>query len=229
MVTQQALVPIVHLLCRDISSTSILIAFVIVLVSMIFHELAHGLVAYWLGDDTAKSEGRLTLNPTKHLDPFLSILLPLMMFISGGPVFGGAKPVPVNSLNLKHGVWGMALVAIAGPLTNFVLALVGFLIGYYSGAFMTGVGIWGEILADVVTINLGFGVFNLIPIPPLDGSRVLYAIAPDGVRNVMAQMERWGILVVMFLVVLAPGVISAIMGGAINGILEVFYWIVGVR
>lgn len=94
---------------------------------------------------------------------------------------------------------------------------------------MTGVGIWGEILADVVTINLGFGVFNLIPIPPLDGSRVLYAIAPDGVRNVMAQMERWGILVVMFLVVLAPGVISAIMGGAINGILEVFYWIVGVR
>lgn len=207
----------------------VLIAFVIVLVSMVFHELAHGLVAYWLGDDTAKSEGRLTLNPTKHLDPFLSILLPLMMFISGGPVFGGAKPVPVNSRNLKHGVWGMALVAIAGPLTNFVLALVGFLIGYYTGAFMTGAGIWGEILADVVTINLGFGVFNLIPIPPLDGSRVLYAIAPDGVRNVMAQMERWGILVVMFLVVLAPGVISAIMGGAINGILEVFYWIVGVR
>ena len=80
-----------------------------------------------------------------------------------------------------------------------------------------------------MTINLGFGVFNLIPIPPLDGSRILYAIAPDGVRNVMAQMERWGILVVMFLVVLAPGVISAIMGGAINGILEVFYWIVGVR
>lgn len=207
----------------------VLIAFVIVLVSMIFHELAHGLVAYWLGDDTAKSEGRLTLNPTKHLDPFLSILLPLMMFISGGPVFGGAKPVPVNSRNLKHGVWGMALVAIAGPLTNFALALVGFLIGYYTGAFMTGAGIWGEILADIVTINLGFGVFNLIPIPPLDGSRVLYAIAPDGVRNVMAQMERWGILVVMLLVVLAPGVISAIMGGAINGILEVFYWIVGVR
>lgn len=161
----------------------VLIAFVIVLVSMIFHELAHGLVAYWLGDDTAKSEGRLTLNPTKHLDPFLSILLPLIMFISGGPVFGGAKPVPVNSRNLKHGVWGMALVAIAGPLTNFVLALVGFLIGYYTGVFMTGAGIWGEILADVVTINLGFGVFNLIPIPPLDGSRVLYAIAPDGVRN----------------------------------------------
>lgn len=207
----------------------VLIAFVIVLVSMIFHELAHGLVAYWLGDDTAKSEGRLTLNPTKHLDPFLSILLPLMMFISGGPVFGGAKPVPVNSRNLKHGVWGMALVAIAGPLTNFALALVGFLIGYYTGAFMTGAGIWGEILADVFTINLGFGVFNLIPIPPLDGSRVLYAIAPDGVRNVMTQMERWGILIVMLLVVLAPGVISAIMGGAINGILEVFYWIVGVR
>jgi len=206
----------------------VLIAFAIVLLSMIFHEVAHGLVAYWLGDDTAKSEGRLTLNPVKHLDPFLSILLPLMMFITGGPVFGGAKPVPVDSRNLKHGVWGMALVAMAGPLTNFMVALVAFLIGYYTGAFMVGAGIWGEILADVVTINLGFGVFNLIPIPPLDGSRVLYAIAPDGVREVMARMERWGIFIVMILVVMLPGLVSTIMTGAINGILEAFYWIVGV-
>lgn len=206
----------------------VLIAFAIVLLSMIFHEVAHGLVAYWLGDDTAKSEGRLTLNPVKHLDPFLSILLPLMMFITGGPVFGGAKPVPVDSRNLKHGVWGMALVAMAGPLTNFMVALVAFLIGHYTGAFMVGAGIWGEILADVVTINLGFGVFNLIPIPPLDGSRVLYAIAPDGVREVMARMERWGIFIVMILVVMLPGLVSTIMTGAINGILEAFYWIVGV-
>lgn len=209
------------------SFVGILVAFAIVLVSMIFHELAHGLVAYWLGDNTAKEEGRLTLNPTKHLDPFLSILLPLLLFISGGPVFGGAKPVPVDSRNLKHGVWGMALVAIAGPLTNFLLAFVAFLLGWYTGAFANGAGMWGEILADVVAINLGFGVFNLIPIPPLDGSRVLYAIAPDGVREVMARMENWGIIIVMVLVVVAPSVVNAVMGGAINGILKAFYWVVG--
>ncbi len=211
-----------------INLTALLIAFIIVLVSMIFHELAHGLVAYWLGDDTAKEEGRLTLNPMKHLDPFLSALLPLMLALSGGPIFGGAKPVPVDSRNLKHGVWGMALVAIAGPLTNFLLAFVAFLIGFYTGAFADGAGIWAEILGDVVAINLGFGVFNLIPIPPLDGSRVLYAIAPDGVREVMARMENWGILLVMILVVFIPGLVNTVMGGAISGILKVFYWVVGI-
>lgn len=211
-----------------INLTGMLIAFVIVLVSMIFHELAHGLVAYWLGDDTAKREGRLTLNPTKHLDLFLSVLLPMMLFLSGGSIFGGAKPVPVDSRNLKHGVWGMALVAVAGPLTNFLLAFVAFLIGYYTGAFAEVGGIWGEILGDVVAINLGFGVFNLIPIPPLDGSRVLYAIAPDGVRELMVRMESWGILIVMILVIALPGVVSVVMGGAINGILSLFYWAVGV-
>lgn len=208
------------------SLVAVLIAFAIVLVSMIFHELAHGLAAYFLGDDTAKEEGRLTLNPLKHLDPFLSVLLPLMLFVSGGPVFGGAKPVPVNSRNLKYGVWGMAIVAIAGPLTNFVLALVAFLVGFHTGAFVSGAGIWGEVLADVVTINLGFGVFNLIPIPPLDGSRVLYAIAPDGVREVMARMENWGIIIVMVLVVAVPSIVNTVMGGAINGILDFFYWLV---
>lgn len=211
-----------------INLTALLIAFIIVLVSMIFHELAHGLVAYWLGDDTAKEEGRLTLNPMKHLDPFLSVLLPLMLALSGGPIFGGAKPVPVDSRNLKHGVWGMALVAIAGPLTNFLLAFVAFLTGFYTGVFADGAGIWAEILGDVVAINLGFGVFNLIPIPPLDGSRVLYAIAPDGVREVMARMENWGILLVMILVVFIPGLVNTVMGGAISGILKVFYWVVGI-
>jgi len=205
----------------------VLIAFLVVLMSMIFHELAHGMMAYYLGDETAKAEGRLTLNPLKHLDPFLSVLLPLMLFLTGGPIFGGAKPVPVDTRNLKHGVWGMALVAIAGPLTNLLMAFLAFLLGYYTGAFEAGAGIWGEILVDVVMINLGFGVFNLIPIPPLDGSRVLYAIAPDGVRRVMERMEGWGIMIVMILVIALPGVVNVVMGGAINGILEAFYWVVG--
>lgn len=210
-----------------INLTVVLTAFIIILVSMVFHEFAHGLVAYWLGDTTAKEEGRLTINPMKHLDPFLSVLLPLMLALSGGPIFGGAKPVPVDSRNLKYGAWGMALVAIAGPLTNFLIAFIAFLIGWYTGAFAGDAGFWSEVLVDVVLINLGFGVFNLIPIPPLDGSRVLYAIAPDGVREVMSGMERWGILIVMIIVIALPSVVSTVMGGAINGILEIWIKLVG--
>lgn len=207
---------------------SVLIVLVVILVSMMLHELAHGYVAYLLGDDTAKREGRLTLNPLKHLDPVLSVAMPLLLFLSGGPVFGGAKPVPVDSRNLKHGVWGMAMVAIAGPLTNFLLALVGFLIGYYTGAF-SGLGLYYEIMSNFVLVNLGFGVFNLIPIPPLDGSRVLYAIAPDGIREIMMRMERYGIIIVMILVIVFSGLISNLMLNAVNGILQGFYFLVGVH
>lgn len=208
--------------------TTLVIAFIVILLSMMLHELAHGWVAYKLGDDTAKTEGRLTLNPFKHLDPVLSVAMPLLLFLSGGPIFGGAKPVPINTRKLKHGVWGMALVAIAGPLTNFILAFLAFLLGHFTG-WLYDPGVLGAILTDFVFINLGFGIFNLIPIPPLDGSRVLYAVAPDGVRNVMEGMERWGIILVMILVIMVPGWLSMIMGGAMNGILDFFYWIVGAR
>ena len=208
------------------SVVAIICLVVIILTSMILHELAHGVVAYALGDDTAKQEGRLTLNPFKHLDPFLSLVLPLFLLISGGPIFGGAKPVPVNSRNLKWGVWGMALVAIAGPLTNFLLAFVAFLLGFWTGG-LADTGVVGYCFSEFVLINLGFGIFNLIPIPPLDGSRVLYAIAPDAVRNIMDQMEGMGILIVMLIVVFVPSVISMVIGGGVTGILEFFYWIVG--
>lgn len=204
---------------------SLLIVLGVILVSMILHELAHGVVAYWLGDDTAKREGRLTLNPLKHLDPVLSVVMPLLLLAMGMPIFGGAKPVPINTRNLKHGVWGMALVAVAGPLTNILLAFVVFVIGYATGALMD-LGVAGVICWRFISVNLGFGVFNLIPIPPLDGSRVLYALAPDGVRRVMEGMERWGIWVVMILVVAAPSVVSTLMSGAMMGILDGFYWIV---
>ena len=204
---------------------SLLIVLGVILVSMILHELAHGVVAYWLGDDTAKREGRLTLNPLKHLDPVLSVVMPLLLLAMGMPIFGGAKPVPINTRNLKHGVWGMALVAVAGPLTNILLAFVAFVIGYATGVLMD-LGVAGVICWRFITVNLGFGVFNLIPIPPLDGSRVLYALAPDGVRRVMEGMERWGIWVVMILVVAVPSVVSTLMSGAMMGILDGFYWIV---
>lgn len=206
----------------------VLIVLVIVVGSVILHELAHGLVAYWLGDRTAKDAGRLSLNPIKHIDPFMSILVPVILYILHAPVFGGAKPVPVNYHNLKWREWGMALVAFAGPLTNFLLALITFLIGHFSGVLY---GVGGETIAFVFTelvfINLGFMIFNLLPIPPLDGSRVLYAISPDAVRNVLAQVERYGIIVVYILILLFGEVFSSLMINGMNGIIQFFYWIVG--
>ena len=198
----------------------------VIVFSMMLHELAHGGVAYLLGDETAKEDGRLTLNPLKHLDPFMSVILPLMSYLLGGVVFGGAKPVPVNPYKLKGREWGMALVAVAGPLTNFVLALASFLV-----LELTGVGQESEILYtilyEMLFVNLGFGVFNLIPIPPLDGSRVLYALMPDGVREFMNKMERVGIYIIYMLILVGGGVFSSVMTGTMNWIIEGFYWIIG--
>ena len=208
---------------------AILIVLVVIVFSMALHEMAHGYVAYFLGDTTAKEEGRLSLNPLVHIDPVMSVILPLMLFIMKAPVFGGAKPVPINPGRLKGGVWGMALVAIAGPLTNFLLALIFFVIGAKIGAigmrdgmiFYSGYG--GFLMAEMVMVNLGFMIFNLIPIPPLDGSRVLYAIAPDGARDFMDKMERGvGLMLVFMLIMIFGTVFSKIMGGAIDGILEFF-------
>ena len=207
----------------------ILIVLVVILVSMILHELAHGVVAYLLGDNTAKDEGRLSLNPLKHLDPITSVLIPILMFVMGGPVFGGAKPVPINVRKLKWGAFGMALVAVAGPLTNFILAFIGFLIGHFSGALYS-TDIIGVVFTNFVTINLGFFVFNILPIPPLDGSRVLYAIAPDGVRAVMEKIESTaGVWLVFGLILIFSSALSRLMTGAISGILQFFLMLVGVQ
>ena len=195
------------------------ITLVIILFSMVLHELSHGLVAYWLGDTTAKDDGRLTLNPLKHLDPFMSVLLPMMLYFMNAPVFGGAKPVPVNSRNLKGREWGMALVALAGPLMNFILAFIGFLIIRFGG--------YSEIAVQFMHINLGFMIFNLLPIPPLDGSRLLYAIAPDGVRRFLEPMETYGIILVYLLILMGGSLFSNIMVNGINGVIDFFVMITG--
>ena len=205
----------------------------IIVGSTVLHEIMHGVVAYLLGDTTAKDNGRLSINPLRHIDPYMSILVPVVLYLMGGPIFGGAKPVPVDSRRLRFGAWGMALVAIAGPATNFLLALVLFLIGHFTGMYERidgGVyvsGTAGYIMMEAVMINLGFFVFNLIPIPPLDGSRVLYALAPDGVRRVMEGMERYGMMIVLVLVVILGATLSKIMVGAMSGILNFFYLLVG--
>ncbi|MBQ2672882.1 site-2 protease family protein [Candidatus Saccharibacteria bacterium] len=206
----------------------ILLVLVIIIGSVILHELSHGLVAYWLGDRTAKDAGRLSLNPIKHIDPYMSILVPVILFLLKAPVFGGAKPVPVNHSNLKWREWGMALVAIAGPLTNFLLAFIFFLIGHFSGLLYGSGGEVAEFfISEAILINLGFMIFNLIPIPPLDGSRVLYAISPDGVRNVLAGIEQYGVFLVYILILLFGEVFSHLMVNGMQGILDFFYLIVG--
>lgn len=197
----------------------------VILVSMTLHEAMHGYIAYFLGDDTAKLEGRLTLNPVKHIDPFLTLLLPLLLAVVGAPIFGGAKPVPFNPTRLRYDEWGAALVALAGPLTNLIIAFV--LFGVYALAGAPQSGTVALILMTGVMVNLGFFVFNIIPIPPLDGSRVLYALAPDFARRGMEAIERYGIIFVFLIVMLASSVIGTYMLAAIDFFIGVFSRIFG--
>ncbi len=192
----------------------------VILVSMTIHEAMHGFMAYYLGDDTAKLQGRLTLNPIKHIDPFLTILLPMILLFTGGPVFGGAKPVPFNPARVRHGEWGSALVALAGPFVNLLFAFITY--GIYTLVDPTPGGTLSDVLVLAVMVNLGFFVFNMLPIPPLDGSRLLFAIAPDGVRRGMMAIEQFGIIGIFLIVMLASSLIFQIMSGAMNGILTVF-------
>ncbi len=200
--------------------TYIVIVIVVILLSMTLHEAMHGFVSYWLGDDTAKAQGRLTFNPIKHIDPFLTIILPVILALSGMPIFGGAKPVPFNPFNVRWGDWGAALVAIAGPLTNFVIAFVGFGVWVLFGTPTSG--LLYQVIHTVVLVNLGFFIFNIIPIVPLDGSRVLYALAPDFAKRGMVAMERYGIIVVFGIVLLAGQYLSSFMIATINFYLAVF-------
>ena len=198
----------------------ILITIVTILLSMTLHEAMHAFTSYWLGDDTAKLQGRLTLNPIKHIDPFLTIILPIGLLLVGAPVFGGAKPVPFNPDRVRGGDWGAALVAVSGPLTNFILAFITFGIWAIIGAPMSGLA--AQILITSYSVNLGFFIFNMIPFPPLDGSRVLYALAPEFVRSGMRMIEQFGVFFVFALILVASGPIGQFMLGAINFFLEVF-------
>ncbi len=210
-----------------IDITYLFTVFGVILVSMTLHEVMHGYVAYWLGDDTAKAQGRLTFNPIAHIDPFLTLLLPLALAAANLPVFGGAKPVPFNPSRVRYGELGAALVGLAGPLTNFLLAFLLFAVFVAVGQPPATTTL-GLVLQLAVGINLGFFVFNMLPIPPLDGSRVLYALAPEWARRGMEWVERYGIILVFGLILLSGGAIGRFMSAAINFFISIFSRLFGV-
>lgn len=192
----------------------------VILVSMTLHEAMHAFISYWLGDDTAQKEGRLTLNPIKHIDPFLTLILPLGLAVLGLPIFGGAKPVPFRPDRVRGGDWGAALVALGGPLTNLFIAFISY--GLWALLAAPGGTLLGTILSTMVTVNLGFFIFNMIPIPPLDGSRVLYALAPEFVRTGMRFIEQFGIIFVFIIVLVAGSLLGTFMTEAVRFFLDVF-------
>lgn len=176
-----------------------IIGFVVFIYSIILHEIAHGWVADRLGDPTARLMGRLTLNPIPHIDPLMSILVPLLLRFSGSSViFGAAKPVPIDPYNLREPRKDMGLIGLAGPATNLILALIFAATAHLLFAFAP-IAILIQLLANAALINIVLAVFNLIPIPPLDGGRVLTAILPSNFANSLASLERFGLLIIMFL------------------------------
>jgi len=176
----------------DGSLQNVLILLLVLLFSMSIHEMMHALTSNWLGDDTAKMQGRVTLNPLPHIDPFFTVALPLLLLVSGSPfLFGAAKPVQVNFNRLRHGEWGGALVGMIGPITNLAIASIAAML---FNSFNPALGSAAySFFVIAIVLNIGLFVFNSIPWPPLDGSRLLYALVPP-LREVMESIERAGIM-----------------------------------
>lgn len=188
--------------------------FPLFLFAVMVHEIAHGFVAYLCGDPTAKDRGRLTLNPVKHIDPVMSIGLPLLLLISGSSfIIGGAKPVPFNYSNLKNPNVQIPLISIAGPLSNFILGALGYLIGMACIPIIAKTNMldpWISFTQYFLLINIFLGLFNLIPIPPLDGSKVLYFFLPKNAQRFMLSVEQYGFIILM--VVLFTGGLKYLSG-----------------
>ena len=180
----------------------IIIQIAILLMSVVIHEVSHGAMANYLGDPTAKYAGRLSLNPIKHLDFLGSFIVPVFLLILRSPVlFGWAKPVPYNPYNLRNKKWGPALVAGAGPGSNLIIALI---FGLSLRFLPLGESIYAQNLIQIfiyiVILNLLLAVFNLVPIPPLDGSRILFATLPYKYQHIAASMERYGLILLLFFI-----------------------------
>jgi Zn-dependent protease len=186
----------------DASLQSIVILLVVLLFSMSIHEMMHAFAADWLGDDTARMQGRVTLNPLPHIDPFFTVALPLLLLLSGSSfLFGAAKPVQVNFNRLKYGDFGGAIVGVIGPLTNLVIAAIAAII--FNAADPALGSTTYDVFRIAIVLNIGLFVFNMIPWPPLDGSRLLYAFAPRPLQEFMESIERVGIIgLVLFIFII---------------------------
>ena len=183
---------------------------ILLVMSVVVHEVSHGYAAFLLGDPTAKNQGRLTLNPIRHLDLFGSILIPAFLVITNaGFLFGWAKPVPYNPYNLRNQKWGEAIVAVAGPASNIFIALVFGLLIRFGAEFLSPAFL--NISAILVLINLMLAVFNLVPIPPLDGSKILFAFLPYHMQRFRMMLEQYGFVVVLIFIFFLSGFLAPIM------------------
>lgn len=198
--------------------------FVVTLIpAIVFHEVSHGVVADRLGDPTARAAGRLTLNPVKHIDPFGTVILPGLLLLprlfgqTAAPVFGYAKPVPINPRNLREPDRQMMWIAAVGPLTNLFLAVVGALALRLAG---TGSVELVRFLFTFILVNVILAVFNLLPLPPLDGSKVLARFLPARAREVYQSMEAYGVLILLVIFFIFPGAIFAFITPIVNGLLD---------
>ena len=193
-----------------------------VIIAIVFHELAHGIVSYWLGDPTPKSERRLSLNPFRHLDPVGTLCLIVFHF-------GWAKPVRVNPEYYRNPRLGMVFVALAGPIANFIIALI-FRILLVAALFFAPRTSWlHHLLYNITIINIGLGVFNLLPIPPLDGSKLIGALIPEKYYFTYLKYEIFGMI--LLLVLLASGIFNTFLQETVDGFFKVFgdiaVWVIG--
>jgi Zn-dependent protease len=197
-----------------------LILFGCLVVAVLLHEISHGVAAYWFGDDTAKRAGRLTLNPVPHIDPFGSLVLPAMGALAGLPIIGYAKPVPVNVARLRKPRRDVVFVSLAGPACNFLLMVIAAVATrwlLHSGSSLatalddSGTNLLIDIVFSFAVVNLLLGVFNLLPIPPLDGSALLERFLPARWLPQWYRFRPYGLLVVFLLVFMVPGLITRIV------------------
>lgn len=187
----------------------IIFSILILIMSVVVHEISHGWAANYLGDPTARLSGRLTLNPLPHIDPIGSVLVPLLLFFTNaGVMFGWARPVPVNPYNLR-GKYGEAIVAAAGPLSNIMLAAFFGLLVRFGGALPDS---FLHIATLAVIINIVLAIFNLVPIPPLDGSKILFAFLPYHLQNLRDSLERYGFFIVLFFIVFLWQYLTPVIG-----------------